>query len=85
MTKHIRVRASDGAAADASELSGFTPAFLWLLRDFYLQLREDDGRAVAPRDYLEAALQPQPGAAAAVAACRARAGDMPSAVISSSS
>ena len=23
------------------ELAGFTPAFLWLLRDFYLSLEED--------------------------------------------
>ena len=27
------------------ELSGFTPSFLWLLRDFYLSL-EEDGRKV---------------------------------------
>jgi hypothetical protein len=33
------------AAEDASELSTFTPAFLWLLRDFYLDL-EDEGRKV---------------------------------------
>ena len=27
------------------ELAGFTPAFLWLLRDFYLSLEEDaDGQ-----------------------------------------
>lgn len=32
-------------ADDATELSGFTPAFLWLLRDFYLDL-EEDGRKV---------------------------------------
>lgn len=30
---------------DASELSTFTPTFLWLLRDFYLDL-EEDGRKV---------------------------------------
>lgn len=30
---------------DATELSGFTPSFLWLLRDFYLDL-EEDGRKV---------------------------------------
>lgn len=60
MTKHIRVRASDGAAADASELASFTPSFLWLLRDFYLKL-EEDGQQVSPRDYLEAALAPLPG------------------------
>lgn len=43
-----------GQAAE-SELSEFTPSFLWLLRDFYLQL-EEDGRQVTPREYLETAL-----------------------------
>eukprot|EP00887_Chlorella_sp_A99_P005605 scaffold1.g5605.t1 len=65
MTRHIRVRASGGGAADESELASFTPAFLWLLRDFYLRL-EEDGRAVSPRDYLETALQALPGAGRAV-------------------
>jgi hypothetical protein len=32
------------------------PAFLWLLRDFQLQLRDGDGRQLAPRDYVEQAL-----------------------------
>ncbi len=47
MTKHIRVRAggSAGAADNSAELASFTPAFLWLLRDFYLRL-EEEGRAV---------------------------------------
>lgn len=67
MTKNIRVRASSGAAEDASELAAFTPAFIWLLRDFYLKL-EEDGVAVSPRDYLEAALQAHAGSGPAVAA-----------------
>lgn len=29
------------AADDAYELRSFTPSFLWLLRDFYLDLEED--------------------------------------------
>jgi hypothetical protein len=37
--------AAAATAEDASELSTFTPAFLWLLRDFYLDL-EDEGRKV---------------------------------------
>jgi len=60
MTRHIRVRAAGGAgggggaggaggdAAEAAELGEFTPSFLWLLRDFYLQL-EEDGRKISPR------------------------------------
>lgn len=65
MTKHIRVRASDGTSADPSELAAFTPSFIWLLRDFYLRL-EEDGQVVTPRDYLEAALQTIPGSNPAV-------------------
>ncbi|XP_057948927.1 uncharacterized protein LOC131144354 isoform X1 [Malania oleifera] len=56
MTKHIRVRASGGRVT-ASELGQFSPIFVWLLRDFYLDLVEDNKR-ITPRDYLEIALRP---------------------------
>ena len=46
VTKHIRVRAGSTAGESSrGELAAFTPAFLWLLRDFYLSL-EDEGREV---------------------------------------
>lgn len=32
--------------SDARELSSFTPSFLWLLRDFYLRLEDEQGRQV---------------------------------------
>ncbi|XP_066321680.1 uncharacterized protein [Miscanthus floridulus] len=59
MTKHIRVRANGGRSA-ASELGQFSPIFIWLLRDFYLDLMEN-GRKITPRDYLEIALRPLEG------------------------
>lgn len=59
MTKHIRVRASGGRTT-ASELGQFSPVFVWLLRDFYLDLAEDN-RKITPRDYLELALRPMQG------------------------
>uniref|UniRef100_A0A804MM01 GB1/RHD3-type G domain-containing protein n=1 Tax=Zea mays TaxID=4577 RepID=A0A804MM01_MAIZE len=59
MTKHIRVRASGGRST-ASELGQFSPVFVWLLRDFYLDLAEDN-RKITPRDYLELALRPVQG------------------------
>ncbi|KAF3451422.1 hypothetical protein FNV43_RR07517 [Rhamnella rubrinervis] len=59
MTKHIRVRASGGRSS-ASELGQFSPIFVWLLRDFYLDLVEDN-RRITPRDYLELALRPVQG------------------------
>ncbi|PKA50185.1 hypothetical protein AXF42_Ash020130 [Apostasia shenzhenica] len=59
VTKHIRVRASGGRAT-TSELGQFTPVFIWLLRDFYLDLVEEN-RRITPRDYLELALRPVQG------------------------
>ncbi|KAG0465590.1 hypothetical protein HPP92_019754 [Vanilla planifolia] len=59
MTKHIRVRASGGRTM-ASELGQFSPVFVWLLRDFYLDLAEEN-RKITPRDYLELALRPVKG------------------------
>ncbi|CAJ1961788.1 unnamed protein product [Sphenostylis stenocarpa] len=59
MTKHIRVRSSGGSSS-ASELGQFSPIFVWLLRDFYLDLVEDN-RKITPRDYLEIALRPVQG------------------------
>jgi hypothetical protein len=66
MTKHIRVRASGGKTT-ASELGQFSPIFVWLLRDFYLDLVEDN-RKIAPRDYLELALRSAQGVPRDVAA-----------------
>ncbi|KAL9993965.1 putative guanylate-binding protein [Helianthus debilis subsp. tardiflorus] len=66
MTKHIRVRASGGKTT-ASELGQFSPIFVWLLRDFYLDLVEDN-RKITPRDYLELALRPVQGEARDVSA-----------------
>ncbi|RLM99095.1 guanylate-binding protein 1-like [Panicum miliaceum] len=59
MTKHIRVRASGGRST-ASELGQFSPVFVWLLRDFYLDLTEDN-RKITPHDYLELVLRPVQG------------------------
>ncbi|KAF9672389.1 hypothetical protein SADUNF_Sadunf11G0036700 [Salix dunnii] len=66
MTKHIRVRASGGRSS-ASELGQFSPVFVWLLRDFYLDLVEDN-RRITPRDYLELALRPVQGSGKDIAA-----------------
>ncbi|KAK7252117.1 hypothetical protein RIF29_35851 [Crotalaria pallida] len=66
MTKHIRVRASGGKTS-ASELGQFSPIFVWLLRDFYLDLTEDN-KKITPRDYLELALRPVQGSGRDIAA-----------------
>ncbi|KAL2524218.1 Guanylate-binding family protein [Abeliophyllum distichum] len=66
MTKHIRIRASGGRST-ASEIGQFSPIFVWLLRDFYLDLTEDNHK-ITPRDYLELALRPVQGGRKDVAA-----------------
>ncbi|XP_023543688.1 guanylate-binding protein 3-like isoform X1 [Cucurbita pepo subsp. pepo] len=66
MTKHIRVRAASGRTTSA-ELGQFSPIFVWLLRDFYLDLVEDN-RRITPRDYLELALRPVQGSGRDIAA-----------------
>ncbi|CAF2091248.1 unnamed protein product [Brassica napus] len=66
MTKHIRVKASEGTSS-RSELGQFSPIFVWLLRDFYLDL-EEDNRKITPRDYLEIALRPVQGGGGDIAA-----------------
>ncbi|XVF27580.1 hypothetical protein REPUB_Repub14bG0120800 [Reevesia pubescens] len=66
MTKHIRVKAG-GRTTTASELGQFSPIFVWLLRDFYLDLVEDN-RKITPRDYLELALRPVQGSGNDIAA-----------------
>ncbi|KAJ9177115.1 hypothetical protein P3X46_012365 [Hevea brasiliensis] len=56
MSKHIHGRASEGKDS-ISELGNLSPVFVWLLRDFYLDLIEDNTK-ITPRDYLELALRP---------------------------
>jgi len=54
MAKNVQLKA-DGPSG-AEELQAFSPSFLWLLRDFYLDL-VDGGEELTPKDYLEIALE----------------------------
>ncbi|WCJ30906.1 Guanylate-binding family protein [Euphorbia peplus] len=56
MTKHIHLRASERNDL-ISGFEYFIPVFIWLLRDFYIDLAEDSTR-IAPHDYLKHALRP---------------------------
>jgi hypothetical protein len=69
LIQKIRVHA-EGAAAEsqgAAELAAFFPKFVWLLRDFQLELKDEAGRELTPTQYLEECLRAQPGTSAAVA------------------
>jgi hypothetical protein len=52
---------SVGMATDDSEVSLFFPSFLWVLRDFSLDLVDEEGGAMTPREYLETCLAQQEG------------------------
>jgi len=74
-----RVRAKDSRAAGSSSsgggnaskeddlhaLAAHFPDFLWVLRDFSLELQDASGSPISARQYLEQALQPVPGARSA--------------------
>ena len=45
----------------ANDPVAFFPKFLWVVRDFTLQLIENDGRIINTNEYLEKVLQPQKG------------------------
>lgn len=59
LTKYIQAKAHETETEEGSELSVFFPDFLWVVRDFTLQLQED-GRKVTSKDYFESALKQQP-------------------------
>jgi len=63
LTKHIHVRSSNSGSAedDGADFAQYFPTFLWLVRDFTLQLVNSDGQAFSSKEYLERALQPVPG------------------------
>ena len=54
ISEHIRV----SKHAENTDLSDFFPAFLWIVRDFALDLVDESGAALQADDYLENALRP---------------------------
>ncbi|KAJ0412475.1 hypothetical protein ATCC90586_005495 [Pythium insidiosum] len=59
LSRHIQTSSSqrDTTGADLHE---FFPTFMWVVRDFTLQL-EDNGKKISSKQYLENALKPQGG------------------------
>ena len=56
LTKHIRVQAESDVKGD--ELQEFFPSFLWIVRDFALELVDEDGDPITSTEYLARALAP---------------------------
>jgi chromosome segregation ATPase len=62
LTKHIQIKASGIASdTDPEEYSRYFPNFMWVVRDFSLQLVDNEGESITPKDYLERALHEQKG------------------------
>jgi hypothetical protein len=64
LTKHIRTKAShesDGAEESGAEFASFFPSFLWVVRDFALQLVDENGVTFSSKQYLERSLTPVSG------------------------
>ena len=56
LSKFIRLKSGD-KETDPEALSNLFPSFLWVLRDFSLQLIDDNGENITPKEYLEKVLE----------------------------
>lgn len=60
LTEHIHIK-SQQSEVDCEDYAQYFPSFLWVVRDFILQLVTPEGESMTSREYFEAALQPQKG------------------------
>jgi len=57
LTKNIQIYADkEKQDIDSNDYAKYFPHFLWVLRDFTLQLVDEDGEQITPKEYLEKAL-----------------------------
>jgi hypothetical protein len=63
LSKHIQsnVKSSGSSDANTDKLHQFFPNFMWVVRDFTLQLHDSSGKTMSSKQYLENALLPQAG------------------------
>lgn len=58
LTKHIQIKSTQyDENMDADEYAKYFPSFLWIIRDFTLQLIDVDGESITSKEYLEDALR----------------------------
>ena len=57
LSNYIKLKNNDNNESDPEELANLFPSFLWVLRDFSLQLIDDDGENITPKEYLEKVLE----------------------------
>lgn len=62
LTKHIHIKSNGNSDdIDSEEYSQYFPSFMWIVRDFTLQLENEDGEEITANQYLEKALEEQKG------------------------
>jgi len=62
LTKHIHLKSTgSNEDMDPEEYSQYFPSFMWVVRDFTLQLLDSEGADITSKEYLEMALQNQKG------------------------
>lgn len=59
LSKNLHIQAENTEEEDPDELAKYFPKFLWVLRDFTLQLKDAYDNPINPKDYLENALSMQ--------------------------
>ena len=59
LSKNLHIQAENTEEEDPDELAKYFPKFLWVLRDFTLQLKDTYDNPINPKDYLENALSTQ--------------------------
>lgn len=57
LTKHIQFKSQSTNEIDMNRLLEYLPSFMWVVRDFALQLVDENQNEISSRDYLERALQ----------------------------
>ncbi len=65
ISKSLQSKCNNGKVDDEEFAKNF-PAFLWILRDFALQLKDPQGNPISPKQYLENALALQKGSSEAI-------------------
>lgn len=62
LTKHIHIKANGtNEDVDCDEYAQYFPSFMWIVRDFTLQLVDEDEENINSNQYLEKALEEQKG------------------------
>ena len=62
LTKHIQIKSgASSQETDPEEYAQYFPSFMWVVRDFSLQLVDADGEPINSKEYLENGLRSQKG------------------------